>query len=169
MKQSLTGSPPPSEIEPLTLVEDPAFRQQMAQCLPRVHHDLAADLLQIALLNCWLAERDCPGQTLSWYLQHGLQGALAWWRKGLSLDSPSRRHRGYSLDDPDAPAQEPSDPACGFDPQQEIEVRDFVARLLCKLKPNQVAVLILLIDGWPTRQGALKLRISPRALPSSER
>jgi len=124
--------------------------------------------MQESLIRLWRLEKDCPGQTKSWYLQNcrfHLQHCLA---SGRSVDSPKRANG-----DNRATIDGVNDnlAADGYHTNGElfesVSARDLVSALASHLKPREQAVLGGLVDGLGLRDIAVQLNLSyPTALKS---
>lgn len=124
------------------------------------------DMLQECMLCLWLAERENPGRTVSWYLQRCRFHVQHWLVLGRSLDSPKRATIANRIS-VDAQDEEPAlaEYHTNGEVLDAVCVRDLITTLAKWLKPNERFVLGGLAAGLTLREVASKSKLSyPTAL-----
>jgi DNA-binding NarL/FixJ family response regulator len=144
-------------------IEDPTVVKALHRMISRMEENLQTrkDLLQEALVHFWLTERQSPGQQLGWYLR-GVRFHLHHWKtSGRSLDSPKRLRTQTAF------AGNCDSRDHWFDTSEhddgimsEINARDVLSLLLCRLTPIDQTILIALVDGEGVCDIAKKLNVS---------
>ena len=151
------------EREQGLLTHEPAVRKALLQIVIALEYNFHAreDLLQEALLYFWSRERQCPGRTLSWYVQgvklhlHNLRTS------GRSLDSPKRRGAQAAFAD-NRDGWDQWRHISGFDEgiMSAVNAHDIFSLLLERLKPMDQTILGALVEGVEVRNIAAKLHVS---------
>ena len=119
---------------------------------------LEEDLIQEAIIHLWLREKECPGQTPSWYIQScrlHLQNLL---RKGRSVDGGKRRHTNGSPVEMEV--QEDLETSVDDTLLSLVCARDLVAELGKWLTPAEKQILSLAHDGLSLREIGQRLNLS---------
>lgn len=121
---------------------------------------LREDLMQEAMIHFWKAEREHPGQTLSWYLQSCYFHLRHCLWSGRSIDSSRRRGLQVEL-----PKDEDLCDCLEWSPVEEsvvaeVEVRESIRLLRHSLSPRERSILLCLTNGLRPREIARHLLLS---------
>ena len=164
-----SGSPP-QENPPLA--SRPAFPcdPQSDPILNRIAHSFHTDfhtqedLEQEIRLHFWLKQLENPDQTLSWYHESSRFHALAYLRRGHSIDSPKNSHLQQFEDDSADPDCEQSPFAQDETVTSTVSARDILSLLRPCLDDFRRKVLDLLDHGYSSRDIAGELHRSQSAV-----
>jgi DNA-directed RNA polymerase specialized sigma24 family protein len=122
------------------------------------------DMLEEARTYLWLAERDSPGQTDSWYLECCHHHLVDVRRRGRSVDSPKSANSLLRLDDEQ---QNECDRQAGEgallandDTFSVASAHDLYRELDVRLDESSRTVLRLLVEGRTVREAARMTGIS---------
>jgi DNA-directed RNA polymerase specialized sigma24 family protein len=148
----------------LSLCEQPVVRKEVWAIAVRLERDPLyfgrEDLLQEGLLRIWLAEKERPGQAVSWYLQNvefHLRNLL---RAGRSLDSAKRRS-GLAESPLESDEQNEALDAAALDDDRDLMSQicadDMIAGLHRSLNGLDNAILDLSLEGHGRREIARHL------------
>jgi len=145
------------------LIEQKDTREVLRQIVFAVGTDRALheDLTQEALIHLWLREKECPGQSRSWYLQSCRFFLQNYLRTGRSVDS-ARRHKApllpTELDQPPKASHDES--PSGSSILGLVSAREIVALLQEWLTPVEQKTLLYLAEGFGVREIGTRLNIS---------
>src|SRR5258706_5263057 len=137
------------------LVNQNETRRILRQIVFKVtaNRGLHEDLTQEALLHLWLREKQCPGQTQSWYFQSCRFFLQNYLRNGRSVDSTKHCTRLFSPAQSDLCGGASSDESVsGHSVLALVSAREMVWLLAKWLTPLERKVLSCLAEGFGARQ-----------------
>lgn len=145
------------------LIDQKETRELVRRIVVKVSADAALydDLTQEAIIHLWLREKQCPGQTQSWYFQSCRFFLQNYLRAGRSVDSTRRqktlRPLAEATEHPDASDDES---ASGRSVRALVSAKEAADLLTRWLTRPECRVLDLLEQGYSVREIAAKLDIS---------
>ncbi len=164
-------SPPPGAAQQTNLpacFEDKEFCEKLRCGLFKLtsDHELLKDLAQEAKFHIWVMLAKKPGQTLSWYLQSGLDKASDCLKRGRSLDSEKHRAGALQINDDEERQTLDLQGSYSFEPEASffdtLCRTDFLDHLSPKLKPQAQSVLRCLREGLTSQEIAARTACTAR-------